>query len=51
MTDRIKEEEEEVCVVYEVGSFGDLDITDPTKKKVKKSLAETVREYEEGLLK
>lgn len=30
------ENTEELCVVQEVGVFGELDIKDPTKKKLKK---------------
>jgi len=30
------EKNEELCIITEVGIFGQLDIEDPTKKKVKK---------------
>ena len=30
------EKNEELCTITEVGIFGELDIKDPTKKKVKK---------------
>jgi hypothetical protein len=33
-------EESELCVVTEIGVFGELDIKDPTKKKVKKKSSE-----------
>ena len=44
-----REEEQEVCIVTEVGTFGDLNIVDPTKKKVRKmdDLEEIIREATE----
>lgn len=37
-------EEEELCVVMEVGAFKDWEINDPTKKKLKKKSIDEIAE-------
>lgn len=44
-------QQEELCVVCEVGCFDGWDIQDPTAKKIKnKTIDEIVAEYENGTL-
>jgi hypothetical protein len=51
------EKNDELYIITEVGTFGDLNITDPTKKKVKKKnkeldvlIEEAIQENKDNLI-
>jgi hypothetical protein len=54
----MKREEDELCVVTEIGVFADLNISDPTKKKLQKAdsgleavIEQAIKDNEKNLIK